>query len=516
MNIETAYHHEEDKMSVLYEASYKGCVSTLNLLLQEDPGLLYKISSQTIFIETPLHISASHGHLEFTKTLLSHKPELALERNSSKSTPLQLASAEGHIDIVKQLLEAREVACLVVDQEGRIPLHYAVIRGRKDVVLELIRAKPESLKILDDMGKTIFHLCVTYNQLEILKDLVKLDTHGTHELLIKGDLDGKNTILHLAIMLKQVETVSYLISIPKIRSGALNLKNDMGYSAPEITHRITKDSKSLEIQVILMESGIKCGRRETIDVASESCGKKWSWKNVFKSIDKLLQYNGDWLEDMRGNLSLVATVISSITFQTVLNPPGGIIQQAIRPSDPDFNLTSSFNTSIDDGPLGCLSYIDVFGNYRSSCPGKAMLAYRNPCCFGCFLMNNTISFIASLGVLLLLVSGIPLKHRFVMWMLSIGTGLTLTCLLNTYIFSLILIYPFTDSPDPTYSPNAFVMFIATSSFTGLSVLVGIYIAAIFVRWMVKKLKDKSKYRKWPRNIASGQGTGTDTDIILIN
>ncbi|KAI9119866.1 hypothetical protein K1719_009255 [Acacia pycnantha] len=82
MNIETAHHHEEDKMRVLYEASYKGCVSTLNSLLQEDPGLLYKISSQTIFIETPLHISASHGHLEFTKTLLSHKPELALERNS--------------------------------------------------------------------------------------------------------------------------------------------------------------------------------------------------------------------------------------------------------------------------------------------------------------------------------------------------------------------------------------------------------------------------------------------------
>ncbi|KAI9119752.1 hypothetical protein K1719_009141 [Acacia pycnantha] len=106
------------------------------------------------------------------------------------------------------------------------------------------------------MGKTIFHLFVTYNQLEILKDLVKLDTHGTHELLIKGDLDDENTILHLAIMLKQVETESYLISIPKIRLEALNLKNDMGYSAPEIAHRITKDSKSLEIQVMLMESGI--------------------------------------------------------------------------------------------------------------------------------------------------------------------------------------------------------------------------------------------------------------------
>ncbi|KAI9119734.1 hypothetical protein K1719_009123 [Acacia pycnantha] len=361
MNIETAHHHEEDKMRVLYEASYKGCVSTLNSLLQEDPGLLYKISSQAIFIETPLHISASHGHLEFTKTLFFHKPELALERNSSQSTPLHLTSAEGHIDIVKQLLEAREEACLVRDQEGRIPLHYAVIRGRKDVVLELIRAKPESLKIVDDMGKTIFHLCVTYNQLEILKDLVKLDIQGTQELLIEGDLDGKNTILHLAIMLKQVQTVSYLISIPKIRSEALNLKNGVGYTALDIIHGIPKDSKSLEIQVILMEYGINCERKDRIGVASEEerCGKKkkWSWKNVFKSIDQGLMYNGDWLEDMRGNLSLVATVISTISFQAAINPPGSVIQQGIRPiDDHNFNLTSSYNTTILKGPLGCMPY----------------------------------------------------------------------------------------------------------------------------------------------------------------
>ncbi|KAK4270517.1 hypothetical protein QN277_023546 [Acacia crassicarpa] len=116
MNIEIGHHQEEDKMRVLYEAPYEGCVSTLNSLLQQDPGILQKISSQTMFIETPLHLSASHGHLEFTKTLLSQKPELALEKNSLRSTPLHLASVEGHIDIVKQLLVARAEACLVRDQ----------------------------------------------------------------------------------------------------------------------------------------------------------------------------------------------------------------------------------------------------------------------------------------------------------------------------------------------------------------------------------------------------------------
>ncbi|KAI9119736.1 hypothetical protein K1719_009125 [Acacia pycnantha] len=469
MNIETAHHHEEDKMRVLYEASYKGCVSTLNSLLQEDPGLLYKISSQTIFIETPLHISASHGHFAFTKTLLSHKPKLALERNSSQSTPLHLASAEGHIDIVKLLLEAPEEAYLVRDQEGRIPLHYAVIRGRKDVVLELIRAKAESSKILDHMGKTILHLCVTYNQLEILKELVnKLDTHGTHGLLIKGDLDGKNTILHLAIMLKQVETVRYLISIAKIRSEASNLKNDMGHTAADIVERIPKDSKGLEIQVILMKSGIKCGSNERSDVATK---EDRSWRNVFKSIDECLVYKGYWLEEMRGDLSLVATVIATMTFQAALNPPGSFIQQSIRPMDDNhFNLTSSSNTSLSDGPLGCLPYKDESGRNITSgpCPGRALLAYLNPNGYDIFIACNTISFFASMIVVLLLVSGVPLKHRFVLRILSAGMTLAVTYLLSVYLYGLILINPILTT---SAYPNLFKLMLPLAIISVFSVMV---------------------------------------------
>ncbi|XP_054779808.1 ankyrin repeat-containing protein ITN1-like isoform X2 [Prosopis cineraria] len=289
-------------------------------------------------METPLHVSALLGHLDFTKALLSHKPKLAIELDSFQSTPLHLASAEGHIDIVKQLLQYCDDACLVLDQEGRIPLHYAVIRGRLEVVAELIRVKPESLRILDK-GKTIFHFCVTHNHLEILKSLIELAIGDTYELLNQRDMDGKNTILHLAVMSKQVETVRYLLSIPEIRELS-NMENGMGYTVHEILEQIPQDLKSLEIQVILMNSGINSTeRREVKDregLTSTNVGqgmrprKKW-WKNILKHVGKWFKYkfkyNGDWLEDMRGNLSLVATVISTITFQAVINPPGGFIQQ---------------------------------------------------------------------------------------------------------------------------------------------------------------------------------------------
>ncbi|XP_054782226.1 ankyrin repeat-containing protein BDA1-like isoform X2 [Prosopis cineraria] len=303
MKMEATGDRYEGRMRLLYEASYRGCVSTLNTLILQDPLILHRINSRTIFMETPLHVSALLGHLDFTKALLSHKPKLAIELDSFQSTPLHLASAEGHIDIVKQLLQYCDDACLVLDQEGRIPLHYAVIRGRFEVVAELIRVKPESLRILDK-GKTIFHFCVTYNHLEILKSLIELAIGDTYELLNQRDMDGKNTILHLAVMSKQVETVRYLLSIPEIRELS-NMENGMGYTVHEILEQIPQDLKSLEIQVILMNSGINSTeRREVKDregPTSTNVGqgmrprKKW-WKNILKHMGKWFKYNGDWFK----------------------------------------------------------------------------------------------------------------------------------------------------------------------------------------------------------------------------
>ncbi|XP_054779766.1 ankyrin repeat-containing protein BDA1-like isoform X2 [Prosopis cineraria] len=212
VKMETARHDEDEKTRILYDASYKGNVLILNSLTKQDPLILHKICSRTPFVETPLHISPLLGHLEFTKALLALKPTLAHELDSFQGTALHLASAEGRIDIVKELLLAFDQACLVRDQEGRIPLHYAVIRRRLEVVIELIRAKPETRGILDK-GKTIFHLCVTYNHLEILKALVELNI-GSNDLPHLKDQDEK-TVLDLAIRLKQVETVRYLLSIPE-------------------------------------------------------------------------------------------------------------------------------------------------------------------------------------------------------------------------------------------------------------------------------------------------------------
>ena len=197
-----------DDIVDLYNASASGSTTILNNLINKDPHILHKISL-TPFSETPLHISALLGHLDFTKTLLAQNPCLASELDYYKRSPLHLASAKGHIEIVQALLHAYEGACLIPDQDGKIPLHYAAMRGRVDVMKKLIVVRPDSTRVLVSGKETVLHLCVKYNQLEPLKLLVESTSEDGHFLNSKNS-EGGITILHLAVTLKQIEASFHL------------------------------------------------------------------------------------------------------------------------------------------------------------------------------------------------------------------------------------------------------------------------------------------------------------------
>nr|XP_015865784.3 ankyrin repeat-containing protein BDA1-like [Ziziphus jujuba var. spinosa] len=345
----------------------EGSVSALNSLIHDDPLILSKISL-TKFSETPLHIAALLGHLDFCKALLSYNfqaPKLALELDSLKRSPLHLASAAGHAEIVQVLLQENESKslCLLRDQEERIPLHYAAMRGRVDTIKLLINAQPEYVFEKLDEGETVLHLCVQYNHLEALKLLVESVGYENREFHNMKDLNGGNTILHLAVMLKQIETITYLVSIPGVKAGVDTLNNS-GLKAFNMLQHFPKDFRSLKIQTILMDHHI--GLREQSNnqgnislpppVLVSTVGHhdgvfpKKSTKLAKAShwllkwiIGYLIQYKGDWLEDARGSIMVVATVIATMTFQTAINPPGGVWQQNINATIEGFDCRSREN-----------------------------------------------------------------------------------------------------------------------------------------------------------------------------
>nr|AFK44357.1 unknown [Lotus japonicus] len=132
-----------------------------------------------------------------------------------------------------------------------------------------------------------------------------------------------------------------------------------------------------------------------------------------------------WVENMRGSLSLMASIIATMTLQLATNPPGGVFQA---------------NGGVP------VSYAKIcLDNDTIQCPGEAVMAVVYEKVYTNFLICNTVSFIASLTVCLLLVSGIPLKHRLVIWVLSIGMCITTTSLALTYMFAASMV-----TPDPVW------------------------------------------------------------------
>ncbi|KAM1442721.1 hypothetical protein COP2_010560 [Malus domestica] len=483
--------HDEDEV---YEASRTGSVENFKRLIEKDPHILRRMSLQTSKTETPLHVSALLGHAEFTKALCINNPKLAEQVDADGRTPLHLASAEGHKDAVEALLSVYAGACSRVDENGRIPLHYAAMRGEVEVLQKLIDKNPESIyvKVENRSKETVLHLCIKHNQLECLKLLVERDDSNGEFLNSRAGCDGGVTILHLALMLRQIKTIRYLLSVDAIKAEAIGV-NGMSLTMLDVIEysSIARDefSRSLEIQQILIDAGlikrennendkpnthvaaaavvspnprrVKKKKKLHKRVASSEKGSTPARRCWIKLME-WLRYPSNWVVEIRGMLMVVATMISTMTFQAVVNPPGGVWDH--NDTNTAFgNITVCNETSVCKAGAAVLSYgTDDPYNYF---PG--------------FITCNTISFLASLSVTLLLVSGFPLHNRFCTWLLSMSMCVTLTFLALTYLTVLKLIVPPDHAVDTPIYEIFFYIWIA------LLVIAGVMHTIRFLIWVTK-------------------------------
>ena len=126
-----------------------------------------------------------------------------------------------------------------------------------------------------------------------------------------------------------MRTIKYLLLLPEIREEA-NALNRMSLTALDVLERCPEDFISRKIHDILTEAGVKSSADiintsppPSLNVAIESephtfSPRKKRWENFWA---KYLQYQGNWIEDTRGTLMVVATVIATRTFQSTVSPP---------------------------------------------------------------------------------------------------------------------------------------------------------------------------------------------------
>ncbi|OMO86513.1 hypothetical protein COLO4_21112 [Corchorus olitorius] len=405
----------------LNEAAMEGSVTLLLELLREDPNILDKANSY--LSDKPLHVAALLGHSAFAKHLLTQKPELATELNAHGSSALHMAAAKGHAEIVKELLLVNPDMCLVQDSNGRTPLHLAAIKGKVEALTELVRFKPEATRVLTAGGESGLHLSVKNNRLVALKALV--ESVGEDDQFVNWrDSDG-NSVLHISVAKKQLEMIRYLINNTKIE---VNARNANGFTAMELLLHSPRDLRDMEIKESLEKAGAsRISKVQAISnsqdiVEVEDLPPRQEETAILKKTDskpivKKHKQHTDWLGRKRSALMVVASLLATVAFSASLSPPGGVWQE-------DYTVDSDGNP--------------VEHPHRA---GLSVMADTDPQKYQAFMILNTLAFISSLSIILLLISGLPMRKRRFMWVQMVIMWVAISAFTATYYVALIEITP---------------------------------------------------------------------------
>ncbi|KAK4765627.1 hypothetical protein SAY86_026717 [Trapa natans] len=417
----------------LYRAAVKGDVPSLLQLLHEDELMLERALVGPSS-ETPLHIAAMLGRTEFVAEILFLKPELASELDSERSTPLHLAAAKGYVDVVKSLLEVYPDACLVADKYGRNPLQVAACKGKVEVVEVLVWFKPEAGRSCNRDGETVLHMCVRSGKLESLKVVVGM-FGGEDELIDWRDREG-NSALHLAAANGQYETLDFLTTHTNAQMNSPNLK---GFTAADLLAQSRSGFKENAIGDYAEMNGTptptptpvnrdspRRGRGSSSRPGNKRASTAYDWKKHFKR-------QNSWLERMRNSLMVVATLTATMAFQAGINPPAGVWQD----SSSGGNSTSlSTNNGLSIFGIEMKENTNV-----SHIAGVSIMADKFYSLYIIFISCNTIGLIASLSIILLLISGLPMRRRLFVGFLMAVMWVVITSMAFTYVISVAYMTP---------------------------------------------------------------------------
>ena len=99
-------------------------------LTRTNTSKLLECIDELPFINTPLHIAASYGNIQFGLELMNLKPSFARKLNPNGFSPIHFALQNGHIELVRQLLQLDGDLVRVKGRERLTPLHYVVESGQ--------------------------------------------------------------------------------------------------------------------------------------------------------------------------------------------------------------------------------------------------------------------------------------------------------------------------------------------------------------------------------------------------
>ncbi|KAF8393857.1 hypothetical protein HHK36_020055 [Tetracentron sinense] len=267
------------------------------------------------------------------------------------------------------------------------PLHIAVSAGKTSFAREIANLKPSFAKKLNEDGYSPMHLASAMGDMGMMEELMTIG----RELSSKGQRE-KNTSSLCSYVWEDCSLAPKFLRLnfPKVEVNAMNA---IGHTALDILLQLPKDDRYEEIQDILHSAKAVIG----IDIIRTSPPPTDHYIQVkiprplrgwMGKFDR--QVMKDYPIEVRNAVLVVAVLTAAATFQTGVNPPGGVWQDNYHP---DANDEIGNNNPRD---ISHTAGTAIMGSYIIS--GLSI-----------FTICNLSGFLISYAMIILLTDGFPMR-----------------------------------------------------------------------------------------------------------
>ncbi|XP_017644325.2 ankyrin repeat-containing protein ITN1-like [Gossypium arboreum] len=317
-------------------------------------------------------------------------------------TPLHVAAMLGHYDFTDELLIQMPKLAKELDSRRRSPLHLAVGKGHRKIVIRLLEVNPDMCFICDIDGRNPLHIAAMKGRLAVLRELLEAGPWAALSPMAQGD-----TILHACVRWNQLEALKLLLTegiwdeefaidfLIRQEDVNKNIKNKDGLKPFELLSQNQRDE-------FAKDESLSDTIRSNILVSTREPDQP-------NAISEAKRSNVDWLKGKGHNLILVASLLADMAFHAAVNPPGGFWH--------------------DNDP-----------SHRA---GHSIFADTYPNTYTQFLMSNTFGFMASLIIIQLLISGLPIRRKLFKQVLIAVMSVAIVAMGFAYAVSLV---PLTSDP----------------------------------------------------------------------
>ncbi|XP_043696373.1 protein ACCELERATED CELL DEATH 6-like [Telopea speciosissima] len=409
----SSYDNDSDK-SLLYLAARTGEPDMVKLIL-EKPAAYGGPKG-----EKALYEAAARKHFDIVEEITNKKIQLNKGADECGKTPLHYAAEFGEDWIVEKLIKKYPSSAYMLDENGHSPLHIAASKFKLEVVKKLIKHCPDSMEQLSQKGESILHFAVKSERLRMV--IYVVDILGLERLLNKPDMYG-NTPFHVSANLTCSRIFFYLAFDARQDPWALNNEQQTAFDIQDQQPRNSVFSTLSNMWVKFI------GRQ--------------SWRVWIKKLEKEEQETSTMIESykqMANTLGTVATLITTVTFASALQVPGGFTSSgdnslpgmATLAADPFFEDFMIADT-IAMGLSLTAMFLILFGTYFNN---KKFILFMEAARILTFLSFLSTGMAFMEGVAAVLPGG-DLKN-----LITRGYGIAVWC---PYIFAiigfLIFVYP---------------------------------------------------------------------------